>query len=88
MISAIDAVRIATPEEVVAALSRQLATMLDWSSCMDAISEMQPDAVLEIGPCNALARMFAEACPGTPVRAIEDFRDPAAAAAWVSAQRR
>jgi [acyl-carrier-protein] S-malonyltransferase len=87
-ISAIDASRIATPEEVVAALSRQLATTLDWASCMDAIDEMRPDAVLEIGPCNALARMFAEACPGTPVRAVEDFREPAAAAAWVAAQRR
>jgi [acyl-carrier-protein] S-malonyltransferase len=88
MISAIDAARIAAREEVVAGLSRQLATMLDWASCMDSIAEMQPDAVLEIGPCNALARMFAEACPGVPVRAIEDFRDPVAAAAWVSAQRR
>jgi [acyl-carrier-protein] S-malonyltransferase len=88
MISAIDAARIATHDEVVAALSRQLATMLDWASCMDVIAEMQPDAVLELGPCNALARMFAEACPGIPARAIEDFRDPAAAAAWVSAQRR
>jgi len=88
MISAIDAARIASPAQVVDALSRQLATMLDWASCMDAIAEMQPDAVLEIGPCNALARMFAEACPGVPVRAIEDFRDPAAASAWVSAQRR
>lgn len=88
MISAIDAARIAMPGEVVAALSRQLATKLDWASCMDAIGEMQPDAVLELGPCNALARMFAEAIPGIPVRAIEDFRNPAAAAAWVSAQRR
>lgn len=88
MISAIDAVRIASPGEVVGALSRQLATMLDWASCMEAIDEMQPDAVLELGPCNALARMFAEAHPGIPVRALEDFRDPAAACAWVSAQRR
>jgi len=88
MISALDAARIHTPGEVVDALSRQLAATLDWASCMDAIAEMQPAAVLEIGPCNALARMFAEACPGIPVRAIEDFRDPAAAAAWVSAQRR
>lgn len=88
MISAIDAARIAMRDDVVAALSRQLATMLDWASCMDAIAEMQPDAVLEIGPCNALARMFAEACPGVPIRAIDDFRDPAAASAWVAAQRR
>ena len=88
MISAVDATRIATRDEVVSALSRQLATTLDWAACMDTIGEMQPDAVLEIGPCNALARMFAEACPDVPVRALEDFRDPAAAAAWVAAQKR
>lgn len=88
MISAVDATRIATQDEVVSALSRQLATALDWAACMDAIGEMQPDAVLEIGPCNALARMLAEACPELSVRALEDFRDPAAAAAWVAAQKR
>lgn len=85
-ISAIDAARIATPDEVVSALSRQLATRLDWAACMDAVGEMQPDAILELGPSNALARMLGEALPGIPVRAIEDFRDPAAAAAWVRAQ--
>jgi [acyl-carrier-protein] S-malonyltransferase len=88
MISGIDASRLAAPGEVVAALSRQLATRLDWAACMDVIGEMQPHAVLEIGPGNALARMFADAWPGVPVRAIDDFRDPAAASAWVSAQRR
>jgi [acyl-carrier-protein] S-malonyltransferase len=88
MISAIDAARIAKPAEVITALSRQLATMLDWAACMDAIAEMQPDAVLEIGPCNALARMFAEAYPAVPARAIDDFRDADAASAWVTAQRR
>ena len=88
MISGIDASRIANRDEVIAALSRQLATRLDWAACMDAIGEMQPDAVLEIGPGNAIARMFADAWPDVPVRAIDDFRDLAAASAWVSAQRR
>jgi [acyl-carrier-protein] S-malonyltransferase len=88
MISGIDASRIGKPGDLIAALSRQLATRLDWAACMDAIAEMQPDAVLEIGPGNALARMFADAWPGVPVRAIDDFRGPAAASAWVSAQRR
>ena len=88
MIRAIDAARMRSRDEVVEGLSLQLATPLDWASCMDSIAEMQPDVVLEIGPCNALARMFAEACPGIPVRAIDDFRDPSAASAWVCAQRR
>ena len=52
-----------SPGEVVSRLSRQVATRLDWSACMDAIGEMQPDAVLELGPCNALARMLAGGGP-------------------------
>ncbi|MFO1311280.1 MAG: acyltransferase domain-containing protein [Burkholderiales bacterium] len=88
MISAIDASRVATAAEVASALSRQIATRLDWAACMEAIAEMQPDAVMELGPCNALARMLAEAVPHVPVRAIEDFRDPAAAAAWILGQGR
>jgi [acyl-carrier-protein] S-malonyltransferase len=88
MISGIDASRIANRDGVIGALSRQLATRLDWAACMDAIGEMRPDAVLEIGPGNAIARMFADAWPDVPVRAIDDFRDLAATSAWVSAQRR
>lgn len=83
MISAIDAGRLRTAHDVVSALSRQLAAKLDWAACMDAVVETQADAVLEVGPGNALARMLAEAAPGLRVRALDDFRDPAAAVAWV-----
>ncbi len=72
MISAIDASRLRTSRDVVSALSRQLATRLDWQACMEAIGEARADAVLEIGPGNALARMIADALPG--VRAFDDFR--------------
>jgi len=72
----------------VAALSRQLAMTLDWAACMDVVAEVQPDAVVEIGPGNALARMFADAVPDVPVRALADFKDPAAAMAWMQKQRR
>lgn len=83
MISGIDAARVRTAHDVVCALSRQIATRLDWAACMDAVVESQPDAVIEIGPGNALARMLAEAAPDLAVRALDDFRDRAAAAAWV-----
>lgn len=88
MLSAIDASRLRSAQDVVSALSRQLATMLDWEACMDAVAETQPDAVVEIGPGNALARMLAEAAPHIPVRSLDDFRDPAAAIAWAARQRR
>jgi len=87
-LAAIDASRVRTGDEAVAALSRQLATALDWAACMDVVAEAQPDAVVEIGPGNALARMFADAVPDIPVRALAEFKDPAAATAWMERQRR
>jgi [acyl-carrier-protein] S-malonyltransferase len=53
---------------------------------MEAIAEMQPDAVLEIGPGNALARMLVESAPDVRVRSLDEFRDPAAAIAWAARQ--
>jgi len=88
MVSGIDAARLRTAHEVVSALSRQLATRLDWAACMDAVAEAQPDAVVEIGPGNALARMLAEAAPELPARSLDDFRDTSAAVAWALQQRR
>ena len=87
-LAGIDASRVRTAEEAVAALSRQLAMTLDWAACMDVVAEAQPDAVVEIGPGNALARMFADAVPDVPVRALADFKDPTAAMAWMQKQRR
>ena len=86
MLSGIDASRLRSAEEAVSALSRQLATPLDWSACIEAIAEMQPDAVLEIGPGNALARMMVESAPDVRVRSLDEFRDPAAAIAWAARQ--
>ena len=83
MLSGIDASRLRTADEAASALARQLATPLDWQACMESVAEMQPDAVLEIGPGNALARMLAEAAPELAVRAMEDFRETASAVAWV-----
>lgn len=84
MISGIDAARLRTAHETVAALSRQVATRLDWAACMDAVVEARADALLEIGPGSALSRMLADAAPGLRVRALDDFRGHAAALAWLS----
>jgi len=88
MLSGIDARTLRTATEAAVALARQISTPLDWLACMEAIVETQPDAVLEIGPGNALARMLAEMTAGVAVRALDDFRDPAAAIGWINRQRR
>lgn len=86
MRSAVDAAAVRTGAEAAAALARQLAAPLDWAACMDVVVELAPDAVLEIGPGDALARMFGEAAPGIAVRSLDAFRSPAAAALWLRRQ--
>ena len=87
MLSGIDARTLRSKAETVAALAQQISTPLDWLACMEAVVEAQPDAVLEIGPGNALARMLLEEAPDIRVRALDDFRDPAEAVAWVQRVR-
>lgn len=70
--------------EAIDALAAQVAHPVDWLACMDSVCEYAPDAVLEIGPGNALARMFAEHAPALPVRALDDFSHPDAALAWLN----
>ena len=65
------------------ALARQISAPLDWAACLHAVSELQPDAVLEIGPGSALSKLFAEVAPTVPVRASDDFRSPAGIVDWL-----
>ncbi|HEX6735874.1 MAG TPA: malonate decarboxylase subunit epsilon [Azonexus sp.] len=81
--SAIDATPARRRQGALAALARQICTPLDWAACQQAVLEMQPDAVLEIGPGNALARLFAELAPAVPVRASDDFRSLDGIVRWV-----
>ena len=74
VLSAIDATPARTGRAALNALARQICTPLNWTNCLQTVLEMQPDVVLEIGPGNALARLFAELAPNVPVRACDDFR--------------
>ena len=83
VLSAIDATAARTARPALDALARQICTPLDWAACLQAVVEMQPDAVLEIGPGNALTRLFGELAPGIPARAGDDFRSIDGIVAWV-----
>lgn len=83
VLSAIDATAARTARPALDALASQICTPLDWAACLQSVVEMQPDAVLEIGPGNALARLFAELAPGIPARACDDFRTVDGIVAWV-----
>ncbi|CAN7749677.1 MULTISPECIES: acyltransferase domain-containing protein [unclassified Variovorax] len=67
-----------------AALAAQIARTVRWDECMENVMARQVRCVLEIGPGQALARMWNQRCPTVPARACDDFRSPAAIAAWLS----
>lgn len=83
VLSAIDATPARTGRAALNALARQICTRLDWAASLQAVLEMQPGAVLELGPGNALARLFAELAPNIPVRACDDFRSHEGILNWV-----
>jgi [acyl-carrier-protein] S-malonyltransferase len=71
------------PDQLREALSRQLASTVQWSSVMDAIAERQVDCVLEIGGGSALSRMWNDRHSHMAARSLDDFRHPQSAAAWM-----
>jgi len=85
VLSAIDAAPARTARPALEALARQICTPLDWAACLQAVREMQPDAVLEIGPGNALAKLFGELAPEIPARACDDFRSIEGIVRWLEA---
>ena len=67
-----------------AGLAAQIAQTVRWDECMENISARQVRCVLEIGPGQALARMWNQRHPAVPARACDDFRSAAAVAAWLN----
>jgi [acyl-carrier-protein] S-malonyltransferase len=65
------------------ALWSQIGRTVRWDECMDAIAAQRVDAVLEIGPGQALARLWLQRCPEVPARSADEFRSAAAVAKWV-----
>jgi [acyl-carrier-protein] S-malonyltransferase len=62
----------------------QLRGELRWDECMENVMGRQVRCVLEIGPGQALARMWSQRYPGVPARACDDFRSAEAIAAWLN----
>ena len=65
-------------------LAEQVATTVRWDTCMDAVAERRPDAVLELGPGTTLARLWRERHPDIPIRSCDEFAAAAQAAEWVA----
>jgi len=65
------------------ALSAQIASTVRWDECMENVHARRVSCVLEIGPGQALARMWNERYPETPARSCDEFRSAAGIAKWV-----
>lgn len=71
------------PSELRQALSQQLASTVQWSSCMEAMAERKVSCVIEIGAGSALGRMWNDRYPEIPARSLDDFQQLQGALDWV-----
>lgn len=69
-----------------AALSAQIARTVRWDECLEAIAAQRVAVVLEIGPGQALARMWQQRQPDVPARSADEFRSAGAVLAWLHRQ--
>ena len=65
------------------ALAAQIASTVRWDDCMEDIHARGPRCVLEVGPGQALARMWNQRYPQVPARSCDDFRSASAVAEWI-----
>lgn len=66
------------------ALAAQIASTVRWDECMDALHARRVACVLEIGPGQALARLWNERFPSVPARSCDEFRSLEGVVRWVS----
>jgi [acyl-carrier-protein] S-malonyltransferase len=71
-------------------LRRALATQIDhtvqWAACMDTLAEHGVACVLEVGAGTTLSKMWNQRHPDIPARSLEEFKDAAGAARWITRQ--
>lgn len=84
LLSGIDAAPVLDGAQGAEKLAAQLARTIEWAACLQACAEAGASAFLEFGPGRALGAMAAEACPGIPVRSLEDFRSLDGVRHWLA----
>lgn len=64
-------------------LAAQISQSLDWSACLDSCIDAGAVAALELGPGDALCRMWEGRCPERAARAVDHFRHPQGLREWL-----
>lgn len=75
--------RVRDADQAGEALARQIAETVRWDDCLELVGAQQVDVVLEIGPGQALARMWNARHSEVQARSADEFRSLPAAIAWV-----
>jgi [acyl-carrier-protein] S-malonyltransferase len=75
--------RVRNTSEARTALSSQIAQTVRWDDCMDQIGAQRVRAVLEIGPGQALARMWNDRHSDVPARSVDEFRSIGSIITWI-----
>src|SRR5690606_32880860 len=65
-------------------LALQIRQTVDWAACMATVQAANPQCVLELGPGDGLARIFAEVAPDLPVRSVTAFRSAGGVRDWLA----
>ncbi|OAK58096.1 ACP S-malonyltransferase [Variovorax paradoxus] len=66
--------RVAQPPQLKHALAMQIDHPVRWDECMEGIAGRRVACVLEIGPGQALARLWNSRYADTPARSVDEFR--------------
>lgn len=86
LVAGVDAAWLLHREPVIEKLAIQLASSIEWESCLDALYERGCRVFLELGPGRALARMTQAKFSDVEARSVEDFRSLNGVTAWLSKQ--
>jgi [acyl-carrier-protein] S-malonyltransferase len=85
ILAGVDASSVLTRDRAIDTLARQVAAPIHWADCMDALVESGCNILLELGPGDALARMFHSRYASIPCRSVGEFGSFAGVARWVAA---
>ncbi|WP_431275120.1 malonate decarboxylase subunit epsilon [Variovorax ureilyticus] len=75
--------RVRDADQARAALARQIDHTVRWDECMEGIASRRVRCVLEIGPGQALARMWNARYADIPARSADEFRSIEGVIGWI-----
>lgn len=83
VLAGVDGLPVLLRTRAIDTLCAQIASVVDWSACLQSLREAGCTAILELGPGDDLARMVRNRFPGLPARSVSEFRTLVGITSWV-----